>query len=131
MNSTPRPKSLAMMFMLGAFLTGGAVGFAAERAVAKPVVLLNDEKSVREELARELRLTEEQKVVMDSAWDWRRARNREIMAVVRPSLDSVRDSARVRMMAVLSEEQKETFRKLIERNQRLADSANKARNAPK
>jgi hypothetical protein len=35
------------------------------------------------------------------------------------------------MMAVLSEEQKETFRKLIERNQRLADSANKARNAPK
>ena len=131
MNSTPRPKSLAMMFMLGAFLTGGAVGFAAERAVAKPVVLLSDEKSVREELARELRLTEEQKVVMDSAWDWRRARNREIMAVVRPSLDSVRDSARVRMMAVLSEEQKETFRKLIERNQRLTDSANKARNAPK
>jgi hypothetical protein len=94
-------------------------------------VLLNDEKSVREELARELRLSEEQKVVMDSAWDWRRARNREIMAVVRPALDSVRDSARVRMMAVLSEEQKETFRKLIERNQRLADSANKARNAPK
>lgn len=131
MNTTPRPKSLAMMFMLGAFLTGGAVGFAAERAVTKPVVLLNDEKSVREELARELRLSEEQKVVMDSAWDWRRARNREIMAVVRPALDSVRDSARVRMMTGLSEEQKETFRKLIERNQRLADSANKARNAPK
>jgi hypothetical protein len=88
-NTTPRPKSLAMMFMLGAFLTGGAVGFAAERAIAKPVVMLNDDKSVREELARELKLTSEQKVVVDSAWDWRRARNREIMAVVRPALDAV------------------------------------------
>ena len=68
MSTSPRPKSLAMMFLLGAFLTGGAVGFAAERAVSKPVVMLNDEKSVREELARELRLTAEQKVVVDSAW---------------------------------------------------------------
>ncbi len=103
------------------------MGFAAERAVAKPVVLLNDEKSVREELARELQLTTDQKAVVDSAWDWRRARSREIMTAVRPALDSVRDLARVRMMAVLSEEQKEAFRKLIERNQRLADSAAKAR----
>ncbi len=131
MTTTPRPKSLAMMFMLGAFLTGGAVGFAAERAIAKPVVMLNDEKSVRGELARELRLTAEQKIVVDSAWDWRRARNREIMAVVRPALDSVRDSARVRMMSVFSEEQKDIFRKIIERNQRLADSAERMRNAGK
>jgi len=120
-----------MMFMLGAFLTGGAVGFAAERAIAKPVVMLNDDKSVREELARELKLTSEQKVVVDSAWDWRRARNREIMAVVRPALDSVRDSARVRMMSVFSEEQKDVFRQIIERNQRLADSAEKARRGTK
>ncbi|GAB1342565.1 hypothetical protein [Gemmatimonas sp.] len=131
MSTSPRPKSLAMMFLLGAFLTGGAVGFAAERAVSKPVVLLNDEKAMREELARELKLTEEQKVVVDSAWEWRRARNRDIMAVVRPALDSVRDSARVRMMSVLSESQRESFRALIERNQRIADSTAKARTATK
>lgn len=131
MSTSPRPKSLAMMFILGAFLTGGAVGFAAERAVDKPIVMLNDEKSVRDELARELDLTPEQKIVVDSAWDWRRARNREIMAVVRPALDSVRDSARVRMMSVLTEPQRETFRRLIERNQRLADSAAKARGGAK
>lgn len=131
MSTSPRPKSLAMMFILGAFLTGGAVGFAAERAVNKPVVLLSDEQSVREELARELSLTPEQKVVVDSAWEWRRARNREIMAAVRPALDSVRDSARVRMMAVFDESQKEGFRRLIERNQRLADSAAKARGGSK
>lgn len=131
MSTSPRPKSLAMMFLLGAFLTGGAVGFAAERAVSKPVVLLNDEKAMREELARELQLSETQKVVVDSAWEWRRARNREIMAVVRPALDSVRDSARVRMMSVLSESQRESFRALIERNQRIADSTAKARTATK
>lgn len=131
MSTSPRPKSLAMMFLLGAFLTGGAVGFAAERAVSKPVVLLNDEKAMREELARELQLSETQKVVVDSAWEWRRARNREIMAVVRPALDSVRDSARVRMMSVLSETQRESFRALIERNQRIADSTAKARTATK
>jgi len=51
------------------------------------------------------------------------------MAAVRPALDSVRDSARVRMMSVFSEEQKDLFRKIIERNQRLADSAERARNA--
>ena len=53
------------------------------------------------------------------------------MAVVRPALDSVRDSARVRMMSVLTEPQRESFRRLIERNQRLADSAAKARGGSK
>jgi hypothetical protein len=53
------------------------------------------------------------------------------MAVVRPALDSVRDSARVRMMSVLSETQRESFRALIERNQRIADSTAKARTATK
>jgi hypothetical protein len=53
------------------------------------------------------------------------------MAAVRPALDSVRDSARGRMMAILDEEQKESFRRLIERNQRLADSAERARGTSK
>lgn len=130
MSNNPRPKSLAMMFILGALLTGSALGFAAGRVVSKPVVMLNDEKSVREELARELQLTPAQKAVVDSAWDWRRARSREIMTAVRPALDSVRDSARVLMMNPLDEGQKDAFRKLIERNQRLADSAAKARGNP-
>lgn len=131
MSTNPRPKSLAMMFLLGALLTGSALGFAAGRVVSKPVVMLNDETSVREELARELKLSPEQTVAIDSAWEWRRARSREIMSAVRPALDSVRDSARVLMLARLDETQQETFRKLIERNQRLADSAAKARGTPR
>lgn len=125
--STPRPKSLAMMFILGAFLTGGAVGFAAERAVSPPVVRTVNETSAVDELARELKLSKEQRVVIDSVWDWRRRQSREIMTTVRPSLDAVRDSARVLMMNTLDDAQKSAFRALIERNQRSADSTARAR----
>jgi len=115
------------MFILGALLTGGAVGFVAARAASQPVVMATDDRAMRAALARELELTPQQTASVDSAWDWRRARSREIMTVVRPALDSVRDSARVLMMTTLSESQKERFRALIERNQRIADSTAKAR----
>ncbi|MFN5582868.1 hypothetical protein [Gemmatimonas sp.] len=127
MSQSPRPKSLALMFILGALLTGGAVGFVAARAASQPVVMATDDRAMRAALARELELTPQQTASVDSAWDWRRARSREIMTVVRPALDSVRDSARVLMMTTLSESQKERFRALIERNQRIADSTAKAR----
>ena len=126
-----RPKSLAMMFILGAFLAGGAVGFAADRAVspARPDVF--SESAVIDELARELKLAPEQRVVVDSVWDWRRTQSREIMKSVRPTLDAVRDSARVLMMNTLDEAQKAAFRALLERNQRTADSAARARGETK
>ncbi len=119
------------MFLLGAMLTGSALGFAAGRVASRPIVMLNDDKSMREELARELKLSPEQTVALDTACEWRRARSREIMSAVRQAHDSVRDSARVLMLARLTEAQQETFRKLIERNQRLADSAAKARGTPR
>jgi hypothetical protein len=125
--STPRPKSLAMMFLSGAFLTGGAVGFAAERAVSPPRPGSVSETTVIDGLARELQLSPDQRVVLDSVWDWRRRESRTIMATVRPSLDAVRDSARVLMMNSLDSAQKTAFRALLERNQRAADSTARAR----
>jgi hypothetical protein len=103
------------------------VGFVAARAASQPVVMATDDRAMRAALVRELELTPQQTASVDSAWDWRRARSREILTVVRPALDSVRDSARVLMMTTLSESQKERFRALIERNQRIADSTAKAR----
>ena len=129
--STPRPKSLAMMFILGAFLTGGAVGFAADRVVSPPRPDVFNEATMVEELARELKATPEQRVVIDSVWDWRRKQSREIMKTVRPTLDAVRDSARVLMMNTLDDAQKTAFRALLERNQRTADSAARARGETK
>ncbi|MCE2900410.1 MAG: hypothetical protein ACK6DP_17925 [Gemmatimonas sp.] len=124
MPSSSRSKSLAMLFILGAFLAGGAVGFAAERAVSKPAIPAYD---AQQELARELALNDAQRRHVDSVWAWRRARSREIMATVRPALDSVRDSARVLMMNSFDSTQTAAFRRLIERNQRYADSVARAR----
>ena len=128
MSSTAQPKSLAMMFLLGAFLTGGAVGFAADRAVtrARPEKQY-DEKSMRDEFAKELSLTDDQRRVIDSIFDWRRARSRELMQQYRPSLDSVRDSARVLMRSALDPAQQTKLTELIARNERSADSAARAR----
>jgi hypothetical protein len=116
------------MYLVGAFLIGIPVGFAADRALAKPApARATDERSMREELARELKLTPDQQRVIDSVWDWRRSRSRELMQMVRPALDSTRDSARVLMMNTLDSTQQAAFRRLIERNQRVADSVAKAR----
>ncbi len=114
------------MFLLGAFLTGGAVGFVADRAVTrarpdKPI----DERAGRDSLAQALSLTPDQRRVIDSVFDWRRARYKEIMQTYRPALDSVRDSGRVLMRAVLDPAQQERFNALI--NQQSVDSANRAR----
>ena len=120
-----------MMFILGAFLTGGAVGFAADRVVSPPRPDVFSESAMVDELTRELKATPSQRVVIDSVWDWRRTQSREIMKSVRPTLDAVRDSARVLMMNTLDEAQKAAFRALLERNQRTADSAARARGETK
>ncbi len=116
------------MFLLGAFLMGGAVGFAAERAVTTPVVpRVTDEQAMLDELDHELALNDAQRRVVDSVWEWRKTRSREIMRIVRPSLDSLRDSARILMMNTFDSTQVAGFRRLLERNQRMADSAARAR----
>lgn len=129
--STPRPKLLAMMFILGAFFTGGAVGYAADRVVSPPRPEVSGDQAMVDELARELKLSPEQRVVIDSVWNWRRRQSREIMTPVRPTLDALRDSARVLMMNTLDDGQKTAFRALIARNQRTADSAARARGETK
>ena len=117
-----------MMFLLGAFLTGGAVGFAADRAVTRSRPERQyDEKSMRDEFAKELSLTDDQRRVIDSIFDWRRARSRELMQQYRPSMDSVRDSARVLMRSALDPAQQLKLTELIARNERSADSAARAR----
>lgn len=114
------------MFLLGAFLTGGAVGFAAERAVSRPHDRQVSERMMRDSLARELHLSDTQRRSVDSVYEWRRARNREIMDSVRPRFDATRDSARARLMKVLEPTQQAEFRRVIARIQ-SADSARRTR----
>ncbi len=128
--SSSRSKSVAIAFLLGALLTGAASGYAAGRMSApKPKQGYSreyDERSMRGELARELQLSEQQAVTVDSVLDWRKRRYRELMDPVRPSLDSARDSARVLIMQALNPVQQDLFIKLRERMQAQSDSARAA-----
>jgi hypothetical protein len=112
-SSFQQPKSLAVMFLLGAFLTGGALGFVADRAVTgRPYTRQYDAPSMREEFARELQLSEQQRGAIDSIFDWRDARAKEVRKVIKPSLDSIVDSARVLINAQLDTTQQRLFKDL-------------------
>lgn len=117
-----------MAYLVGAFMTGGAVGYAADRAMVKPARRMwFEQPSVVETLDRELSLRPDQRATFDSVWAWRRARSGALMAPIKPALDSTRDSARVLMMNSLDSTQQAAFRRLIERQRRAADSAARAR----
>ncbi|MBA3920007.1 MAG: hypothetical protein K2Y26_11640 [Gemmatimonadaceae bacterium] len=124
MSSAKQAKSVAMMSILAAFLTGGVVGFATDRALNKPELRVYD---AQEELARALEFSDAQRQRVDSIWAWRRARQRELLAPVRAQLDSTRDSARVLILKELNESQTRGFYELIERNERAADSVARVR----
>ena len=123
MNTPPRPKSVAIMVVLGALVTGAVVGLAIGRSMRRT------ERDPRAELARELTLSPDQQLRFDSIFAWRRQSSRQIMATVQPALDSVRDSSRVLMLSTLDSTQRVAFRALIERNRRSTDSAGRARTA--
>ncbi len=130
MSAPPRPKALALLFLLVAFLAGGGVGYAVgtvAHPAPEPAPAPASDRDMRAELARELRLSPAQQARFDSVFDWRRARSRELMRTVRPALDSVRDSMRVLLMQALDSTQQGTMRRLVERNRRAVDSAARAR----
>lgn len=119
MSNASQSKSLAVMFLLGAFLTGGALGFAADRAMTstskKAVTRAYTVKEGRDELAKELGLSEAQRRVVDSILDWRNERDKELLQPVRPQRDANRDSARTLIRLHLDTTQQRKFNEVIER----------------
>lgn len=127
--SPSRSKSVAVAFLLGTFVAGGATGFAAARNVDAP--RRNDNRYTREytynsmvrELARELQLSDQQTAAVDSILKWRRSRYNDILVPVRPALDSARDSARTLIEQHLDPVQRDAFIQLRNRMAARADSA--------
>lgn len=125
-------KSVALAFLLGAFVTGGTLGFAAGRTTGttkKDKSTASREYTVRGtvlELQRNLGLSDEQTAGVDSVLTWRKGRYNEIMLPIRPALDSARDSARTLMELRFDESQRIAFRKLLEHMSARSDSAKAA-----
>ena len=87
-------KGYAMMFLLGAFVAGGALGFTADRLVHSSERDDHGREDFRTRMAEELKLTPTQKIAIDSLM---MERHRQIVALfkpVKPELDSIGVAAR-------------------------------------
>ena len=91
-----RSKGYALMFLLGAFVTGGALGFTADRVIGgSHRHEMRGRNAYRQKLAEVLNLTPAQRATVDSLMD---ERHRQIVALYKPvksQLDSIGAVARV------------------------------------
>src|SRR6266550_4389995 len=91
-----RSKGYALMFLLGAFVAGGALGFTADRVMdARHGREMRGPRAYRQRMAEELKLTPQQQASIDSLIE---QKHRQIVALykpVKPQLDSIALLARV------------------------------------
>lgn len=106
-------RHLALMFLFGALLIGGALGFSATRVLERERGCgRKDARGMRESLARDLQLTAAQRVAIDTILDVKHREMSAIMAPVRPRLDAVSDTARQQISRLLDERQRARFQEM-------------------
>ena len=90
-----RSKGYALMFLLGAFIAGGALGFTADRVMDAKREHGRGPRAYRQRMAEELKLTPQQQASIDSLIE---QKHRQIVALykpVQPQLDSLAKLSRV------------------------------------
>jgi Spy/CpxP family protein refolding chaperone len=90
-----KSKGYALMFLLGAFVAGGALGFTAYRVIDTKHHEMRGPRAYRQRMAEDLKLTPQQQASVDSLIE---QKHRQIVALykpVRPQLDSLAVQARV------------------------------------
>lgn len=108
-----RSKQQAMMFLLGAVLVGGALGFSADRVFGHDP---SRHWARRQAFYDDLGLSQTQRSTMDSLLDDRNCQISAVMKPVKPQLDSIRQSAHQQVLQVLTPAQRE---KLEQRKQEM------------
>ena len=99
-----RSKQQAMMFLLGAVLVGGALGFSADRVFGRDP---SQHWARRQAFYDDLGLSPAQRSTMDSLLDDRNCQISAVMKPVRSQLDSIRQSAHLQVLQVLTPPQRE------------------------
>ena len=111
-----RSKQHALMFLLGVFLSGGAVGFTADRVVLGDRIRECEQgrgqRSMRTRLAEELDLDDRQRAALDRISDERHRQMSALLAPVRPQMDSISEATRAQIRAMLTPEQREKFERI-------------------
>lgn len=104
-------KNLAITFLLGAVLVGGALGFTADRVMLRERIARPE--GGRLSLSDRLQLDAAQRARLDSIVDDRHKRYSIIMSTVRPALDSIKQRARDEIRLMLTPAQRAEFEKLL------------------
>lgn len=106
-------KQNALMFLLGIFLTGGAVGFTADRMLVRDEIRScahgGNLRGMRGRLDEHLGLSAEQRAQLDRILDDKHRQMAVLLAPVRPRMDSVSSAARAQIRATLTPEQRQKF----------------------
>jgi len=102
-------KNVALAFLLGTFLTGGALGFTANRYMTRDKVCSSDRGSLTERLS----LTPDQSRAVDSILDDRGRQYGVAMAPIKPAIDSIKLNARQQIRRLLTPEQALELDKMI------------------
>ena len=108
-----RSKHLAMMFLLGAVLVGGALGFTADRVWMKEPSCA-DPRASRALLSDRLDLDAAQRAALDSILDDRHRQFDSLFKPIRPQMDSIRMRSRAQIRALLTTpEERERFEAIL------------------
>lgn len=116
-----RSKSLAMMFLLGAALVGGVLGFTADRMLVRDQLCpkIGGQQAMRDRIAAELGLDATQRARFDSILIARNARIDSLQLPIRPQMDSLIQAARAEIRTMLTPGQQARYDDLkreIDRN---------------
>jgi hypothetical protein len=120
-----RSKQQAMFFLLGALLVGGVVGASAIKVMDKKPARV----SARVQMYDDIGISTEQRVKMDSILDDMNCKTADLMASVRPSMDSVRAEGFKSMLGMMDDKQRAAYDAREKRFKVRMDSLDKARDA--
>jgi Spy/CpxP family protein refolding chaperone len=114
-------KWYALLFLIGAFVAGAAVGVAGDRTVEHSRPMDRGPRSPLDRMSRDLNLTPAQRAAFDTILENRRKQMRQLFAPIRPQMDSLmrlsevaRDSTHQQLRRVLTPEQTVKFDKMHE-----------------
>src|SRR5690349_22572825 len=109
-----RSKNLAMMFLLGAVLVGGALGFTADRVWMRDAAC-SDPRASRALLYDRLDLNATQRAAWDAILDDRHRQFDSLFKPIKPQMDSIRSRSRAQMRSLLTtSEQRQRFEAIIQ-----------------
>jgi hypothetical protein len=117
-----RSKQQALMFLLGAVLVGGALGFSADRVIADK----QKHWSPRMRMYKDLKLSEAQQVTMDSLLDDSNCQISAVMKPVRPQIEAIRKARHQEILGILTPEQ-QGIMEMRQQEMARKDSLSKAR----